>query len=269
VIEQVSPSDTYPKLTWCGEEYLIVHLGDRFDMTAVADALRLQKLVRETELAAAIVDSIPGWCSLLLRLDPFDPRTAEADSIILGAIELGSSEPIEFESRVITLPVYYGGPSGCDLEFVAEANNVSVGEAIDRLQEIQFAGMVSFTPGMANCMWLDQSRALSAPKYESPRTHTPVGTVGLGGSSIALYSVASPGGFQMVGCLAVPIYSAKPILAPFVESPTLLRSGDRLVLRSVSVEELDTLTEQVRDGDYEYRIDPGRCRVESGELTWT
>src|SRR5262249_56298784 len=94
----------------------------------------------------------------------------------------GAEREIELESRIVTLQTAYGGEDGSDLEFVADVNGLSVDDTVERLQAAQFAGMVSFSPGMANCMWMDSSHALTAPKYDSPRTTTPPGTVGLGGS---------------------------------------------------------------------------------------
>ena len=259
-----------PRISWCGEEYVSVRLADHVDMHTVADVLRLQQLVSESAVAAAVVAAVPGWSTLLLWLDPDRPEAGQEriESTLREATKSAAERVITFESRVLTLPTQYGGDAGPDLELVAKVNNLSVTETVECLQSPQFAGMVSFSPGMANCMWVDQARALTAPKYDSPRTYTPPGTVGLGGSSISLYSVASPGGFQMVGRLAVPIYQAKPTLPAFEDSPTLIRPGDRIVLQAVEAHEADSIAEQVYRGSYAYDIGPGACRVEGGALTW-
>lgn len=263
------PAPPEPSLVWCGESYLSVQLYENVDIWSVAGVLRLQRQLAESEIAAAIVATVPGWTTLLLWLDPDAADPAAIESAILRAAAARSGVQLEFESRVVTLPTLYGGESGPDLPFVAEVNGLSVDEAIACLQAPQFAGMVSFSPGMANCMWLDENLALTAPKYDSPRTTTPPGTVGLGGSSISLYSVATPGGFQMVGRVAAPIYQPQPTLAAFADSPTLLRPGDRIVLRAVDPDEYGAIRERVDRGDYRYAIAPGLCRIAAGELTWT
>jgi allophanate hydrolase subunit 1 len=122
--------------------------------------------------------------------------------------------------------------------------------------------MISFIPGQANCMWLEPELVLTAPKYTQPRTHTPEGTVGLGGSSIALYSVPSPGGFQMVGRMPVPTYSPHPTLPVFESSPILLRVGDRLRLKSIDRDEYDAIAQAVREGTYRYEIAESRLTVD-------
>jgi KipI family sensor histidine kinase inhibitor len=263
------PAPEGPRLSWCGESYVSVRLFTDVDIWSVAGVLRLQRQLAESGIADVIVAMVPGWTTLLLWLDADAADPAAVEDAIIGAARAGAQRDIEFESRIVTLPTVYGGDAGPDLEFVAEVNGLSVAGAVERLQAPQFAGMVSFSPGMANCMWVDGSRALSAPKYASPRTTTPPGTVGLGGSSISLYSVATPGGFQMVGQLAVPIYQPRPALPAFGHSPTLLRPGDRIVLAAVDPGAVTAITGQVARGTYRYAIEPGSCRVADGELTWT
>jgi urea carboxylase len=263
------PRPESPQLSWCGESYVTIRLFTDIDIWSVAGMLRLQQQLAESDIAHTIIAMVPGWTTLLLWLDADVADPAAIERAIASAAAAGAEREIEFESRIITLPTLYGGEGGPDLEFVADVNGLSVDETVERLQATQFAGMVSFSPGMANCMWMDSSHALTAPKYDSPRTTTPPGTVGLGGSSISLYSVATPGGFQMVGRLAVPIYQPRPTLPAFEDSPTLLRPGDRIVLRAIGLDELTAIGEEVARGSYRYAIEPGSCRVAGGELTWT
>jgi len=263
------PQPESPRFSWCGESYVTVHLFTDIDIWSVAGVLRLQQQLAESDIAHTIIAMVPGWTTLLLWLDADIADPAAVEQAIASAAVAGAGREIEFESRVVTLPTVYGGERGPDLEFVAGVNGLSIEDTVERLQATQFAGMVSFSPGMANCMWIDSSHALTAPKYDSPRTTTPPGTVGLGGSSISLYSVATPGGFQMVGRLAVPIYQPRPTLPAFEDSPTLLRPGDRIVLRAIGLDALAAISDGVAGGSYRYDIEPGSCRVADGELTWT
>ena len=118
-------------------------------------------------------------------------------------------------------------------------------------------------------MWLDEELALTVPKYETPRMHTPAESVVIGGSSMGIHALASPGGFQMVGRLAVPIYSPQPSNPAFEGNPALLRSGDRLVLPACSSEEFEGFRAASDAGAYEYEIRPGSVRTQEGEIVWT
>lgn len=221
----------------------------------------------ESELSPLIVETVPTWCSILIHYDLDKAGPAQFSSALVSFLDgVVETDAVTLKSRLVTLPVLYGGAAGPDLEFVARVNGLSTEEAVRRISTgTHFVGMISFIPGQANCMWLEPELVLSAAKYATPRTHTPEGTVGLGGSSIAIYSVPSPGGFQMVGRMPVPTYCPYPALPAFEESPILLRAGDRLRMRSVERDEYDDIAQSVREGRYRYDIEESVMTVSLAE----
>ncbi len=241
-------------------------LGDALELNTVLHVVDVDHRLNQSTLSGYIVETIPTWCSILIHFDielvgpiEFGERLDE----FMSSVEAAGS--VTFESRLVTLPVLYGGAVGPDLDLVAKSNGLSTAETVRRLsQGTHFVGMISFIPGQANCMWLQPEFVLTAPKYAQPRTYTPEGTVGLGGSSIALYSVPSPGGFQMVGRMPVPIYSPYPVLPAFESSPILLRVGDRLRLNSIERDEYDAILQSVREGTYRYQIDESTPSLDAG-----
>ena len=241
-------------------------LGDSVDLKTVLHVVDVDRRLLESELSRFIVETVPAWASILVHFDIDRIGSPEfGERLDRFMADLESIGPLTLDSRLVTLPVLYAGTMGPDLEVVAAANGLSTKETIQRLSAgTQFVGMISFIPGQANCMWLEPELMLTAPKYVHPRTYTPEGTVGLGGSSITIYSVPSPGGFQMVGRIPVPTYSPHPILQPFESSPILLRVGDRLRLRSIEHEEYDAIAQSVRDGAYRYEIEESRLTVDLG-----
>ena len=241
-------------------------LGESVDLKTVLHVVDVDRRLLESELSRFIVDTVPAWASILVHfdIDRIGPIEfgRQLDAFITN---LESSGSLILDSRLVTLPVSYGGLFGPDLKLVADANGLSIEDTIRRLAvATHFVGMISFIPGQANCMWLEPELVLSAPKYVRPRTYTPEGTVGLGGSSTTIYSVPSPGGFQMVGRMPVPTYSPHPILPAFESSPILLRVGDRLRLRSIERDEYDAIVQSVREGTYRYEIEESRLTVDVG-----
>jgi urea carboxylase len=241
-------------------------LGDSVDLKTVLRVVDVDRRLSESELSGYIVETTPTWASILIHFDIDRISPSEfGDRLDQFTAGVETSRPVTLDSRLVTLPVLYGGIVGPDLEFVAAANGLSTEETIRRLAVgTHFVGMISFIPGQANCMWLEPEHALTVSKYAQPRTYTPEGTVGLGGSSIAIYSVPSPGGFQMVGRMPVPTYSPHPILPAFETSPILLRVGDRLRLKSIAQEEYDAIAQAVREGTYRYEIEESTLTVDLG-----
>jgi KipI family sensor histidine kinase inhibitor len=200
------------------------------------------------------IETFPGWRSLLLHYDSMAIQTKDLISELENIVRQ-IPEVKEVPSRLIELPVKYGGRWGPDLAFVAKSNHIPPEEVVRIHSEtIHWVGMVGFTPGSPQLMQLKPSMLLSVPKYTSPRIYTPMGTVALGGSITAIYPVVSPGGYQMMGLTPVPIYDRFQSLSIFEKSPVLLRIGDRIKFVSVDVDEFDFIRQKVWECSYEYKI---------------
>ena len=75
-------------------------------------------------------------------------------------------------------------------------------------------------PGFAYMGGLDPQ--LATPRQDEPRLAIPAGSVGIGGEQTGIYPLASPGGWQLIGHTALPLFD------PAQNPPTLLRPGDRV-----------------------------------------
>jgi urea carboxylase len=113
---------------------------------------------------------------------------------------------------------------------------------------------VGFTPGCYFSIPLDMSKLLRAPKWRTPRDYTPARCLALAGFSTGAYPVASPGGYQLLGRLAVNIYEPQPRNAIFPEDGVLLTAGDRLQYRNVGPLEYDRIWSDVEAGRYDYEV---------------
>jgi urea carboxylase len=242
-----------PRYLYSGDQYLTIEIGDEMTLRANFKIIALDMAVKEAGIKG-FIETFPGWRSLLLSYDNLVIRTADLISELKTALD-EIPEVTEVPSRLIDLPVKYGGRWGPDLDFVAKSNDISP-EEVARIhsETIHWTGMVGFTPGSPQLMQLNPSMLLSVPKYVSPRIYTPKGTIALGGSITAIYPVVSPGGYQMMGITPVPIYDRYQSLSIFEKSPVLLRIGDRIRFVPVDADELDYIRQMVWEGSYEFKI---------------
>ncbi len=242
-----------PRYLFSGDQYLTVEIGDEMTLEANFRVIGLDQAIKQARIKGYI-ETFPGWRSLLLHYDSLVIRTKDLISELKKVADQ-IPQVKEVPSRLIELPVKYGGRWGPDLEFVAKSNNLPPAEAVRIHSEtIHWVGMVGFTPGSPQLMQLKPSLLLSVPKYTSPRIYTPQGTIALGGSITAIYPVVSPGGYQMMGLTPVPIYDRFQSLSIFEKSPVLLRIGDRIKFVAVDAEEFDYIRQKVWEGSYEYKI---------------
>ena len=98
---------------------------------------------------------------------------------------------------------------------------------------------LGFYPGLASLIALDPRCRLTAPKYNPPRTWTPKGTLGYGGSVTCLYPARTPGGYQIIGHSPVPVVDLEQRLRAFRDRLALLKPGDRVRFVPVGREEYD------------------------------
>lgn len=246
----------YPQTRYLnsGDQYLSIEIADEMSLRANFQVIGLDRAIKAAAIKG-VVETLPGWRSILLHYDA--TKISCADLVEeLKRVEQTMDQVEELPSRLIELPVKYGGQWGTDIEFVAKENGITVEEVIAIHSETtHWVGMVGFTPGSPQLMQLNPRQLLSVPKYQSPRLYTPIGTIALGGSITAYYPVVSPGGYQMIGLSPVPIFDRFQTLHVFEESPVLLKIGDRVRFRSiVDADEMDFIRQQVYEGSYQFQI---------------
>jgi len=246
----------YPETRYLfsGDQYLTVEIGDDMTLESNFKVLGLDLAIKAAKIPG-LEETLPGWRSILVH---FDSLVIDVDALVaaLREAEESAAGAEAVPSRLIELPVLYGGRYGPDLPYVAEANGLRSPEeaAARHAAALHWVGMVGFTPGSPQLKFLDETKRMSVPKYTRPRLYTPEGCIGLGGSITAIYPVVSPGGYQMIGLTPVPIYDRFQSLPDFEESPILLRLGDRVRFVPLTLEECDLIRQQVRECTYRISI---------------
>jgi len=119
----------------------------------------------------------------------------------------GASGSMTAIAQRIEVPVIYDGP---DLKAVAEATGLSEAEVIAIHSAPEYrVRMMGFTPGFPYLDGLDPR--LHLERKASPRDRIEPGAVAIGGSHAGIYSVASPGGWHLLGRTELPLF--RPELA--------------------------------------------------------
>lgn len=205
---------------------LAIHpLGEAALCCTLPPPVSLGQQQRIWQLAAALAGQAgvaaltPGMNNLTIGFDPLriDPATLEA------AVRAAWAEPAQARAlgRLVEIPVHYGGEAGPDLADVAAHCGLSPAEVVRRHTAAEYVVyFIGFQPGFAYLGGLDD--ALHTPRRAEPRTAVPAGSVGIGGAQTGIYPLATPGGWQLIGHTALPLFD------PAAEPPTLLAPGDRV-----------------------------------------
>lgn len=177
---------------------------------------------------AGCIEFVGGYDSVLLLFQHQASPGALRDW--LAGCDL-SGEMTDTEEIVQTIPVIY---DGVDLEDVARQTGMPVAEVIERHTAPVYAvRMMGFAPGFPYLDGLDP--ALHLPRKASPRDRIEPGSVAIGGPHAGIYSVASPGGWHLLGQTRFKLFDPDAARAATIRPKEvfLLSPGDRLRFQAV------------------------------------
>ncbi|MEP7134131.1 MAG: 5-oxoprolinase subunit PxpB [Chloroflexota bacterium] len=208
-----------PRITALGDSAVLIQLGEEIDVAINQRVHALAGLV-EASAIAGVVETVPAYATLLVHYDPLVLSFIQIKNILrekLTQIQENESR----KPRLVEVPVQYGGELGPDLELVASHLGLRIEDVIRiHSEKIYTVHMMGFTPGYPYMGKLDD--ALVMPRLETPRTRVPAGTVAIAGSQTGIYSIESPGGWNLIGWTLLKLFD------PNSDSPFLFAPGDEV-----------------------------------------
>ncbi|TVP80278.1 MAG: allophanate hydrolase subunit 1 [Puniceicoccaceae bacterium] len=188
-------------------------------------------------LPPACREFVIGYDSLLLVGQPsaLEPVACQLVERQRGrAVDASDTAPLKPTGAPIrNIPVSYVGP---DLVAVAAQCGLAVAEVICLHSEaIYTVHMMGFSPGFPYLEGLDPR--LHLPRRDSPRNQIRPGSVAIGGPHAGIYSVASPGGWHLLGHTELPLFNPQaaqtdPLDPLRIASIFTLKPGDRVRFRA-------------------------------------
>jgi KipI family sensor histidine kinase inhibitor len=211
-------------------------------------------------LIPGITDIIPGYVNLYIEFDGATVSRSSVHSWVKKYLQnLGATS----DAREVIVPTRYDGE---DLAWVAEQKILSVDEVIARhSQRSYYVYMLGFAPGQPLMGTLDET--LYLPRRSTPRKRVPANSVAIAVAQTCIYSLATPGGWHLLGTALKNIYD------PHRDEPFLFAAGDRVRFvpsdeqsNNAEIKSLELLPSEVRlpvfrveePGLLEILIDEGR-----------
>jgi KipI family sensor histidine kinase inhibitor len=200
-----------------GDRGLLLEFGDEIS-AEVNEKVRRMALAIQAETLEGVIEVVPTYRSLLVL---YNPLIVPLENLKrkLKQLEAGLKEISFPDSKLTRIPVLYGGTYGPDLGKVAEYVRLAVEEVIRlHCSKPYFIYMIGFMPGFPYMGELPE--ALVTPRLKTPRLIVPAGSVAIAQRQTGIYSMESPGGWQILGRTPVRLFH------PEREPPALLRMGD-------------------------------------------
>lgn len=218
-----------------GESAVVLEFGDTIS-EEVHLKVRAFSDYLETHPFEGMKEYVPAFTTVTVYFDPWimseegkDDLYVKVTTLLQGIIEevtVGEGKP----PRLVHVPVCYGDVYGPDLQFVATHNKITPEEVIRIHSGVEYrVYMIGFAPGFPYLGGMDAR--IAAPRKENPRTVTPRGSVGIAGLQTGIYSIETPGGWQLIGRTPISLFD------PGKESPVLLKAGDLVKFVPISSDE--------------------------------
>ncbi len=218
------------KILVCGDTGISVEFGDKIDPEINGMVLRLYELLRCGNYPG-ITDLNPTYRSLFIQYDPWVCSYERLAGIIEELIP-SLSAPVDAAARIIEVPACYGGGFGPDLAEVASFHGHSAEDVIGmHCAPLYRVYMIGFTPGFAYLGGLDER--LHTPRKGEPRKKVPAGSIGIADKQTGIYSIESPGGWQLIGRTPLKLFDLAR------KSPFLLEAGDLVRFMPISGDEFE------------------------------
>ncbi len=170
-------------------------------------------------------DVVPSYNAVTVHFDPrvMDRRAISAE---MNSLARTSTAVPEASSRLVEVPVTYGGEVGPDLAAVAEFARCAEAEVIRLHASTSYrVYMLGFLPGFTYLGPVDARIAM--PRLETPRLRVSAGSIGIAGTQTGIYPCDSPGGWRIIGRTALKLFD------PTRAEPFLLKAGDRVTFVAV------------------------------------
>lgn len=205
----------------------MIYFGTTIDPLISQEVQKAYLALKECAVEG-IFEVIPSYASLMVSYDVLKFDFKRACEVIETCIH--HAEEIKMrESKIITIPVYYGLEVGLDLELLSYEKKLGVEEIIAlHAKELYSVYAIGFAPGFA---YLGETDAqLATSRLANPRKVVPQGSVAIADRQSAVYPTQSPGGWKVIGKTPVAMFDAT------YEGLSLLHVGDRVRFNPISKE---------------------------------
>jgi KipI family sensor histidine kinase inhibitor len=172
--------------------------------------------LKANNLSNAILEFIPSYQSLTLIFEPVKIKRAQLKDQ-LNQLLSSPLELIELKPKQLDIPVCYAPQFSPDLDKVSDYCQLENQQIIElHSAPTYWVAMLGFLPGFAYLSGLNQS--LHCPRQKIPKLKVAPGSIAIGGSQTGIYSLPSPGGWNVIGRTPLTLFDLALEL-PFPLSP--------------------------------------------------
>ncbi|WP_153796379.1 5-oxoprolinase subunit PxpB [Foetidibacter luteolus] len=219
----------------CGDNAVTIELGDTINLETHQRVMALYQHIANNA-PEAVKDIIPAYTSVTVLYNMGQVKKQEPHSIYQHMCRILENllENCVWDRVVTTshmkIPVCYDVGIAPDIERMAEEKRLSVEEIIHiHSSPVYHVYMLGFLPGFAYMGTVDDR--IATARLARPRLMVEAGSVGIAGRQTGIYSLNSPGGWNIIGQTPVQMFDASK------KNTCYVNAGDTVSFVPISLEE--------------------------------
>jgi KipI family sensor histidine kinase inhibitor len=178
------------------------------------------------------VDLNPTYRSLFGQYRPWQCAFENLGLLVEEGLKVRDEGYVR-QADPVRIPVCYGGVYGPDMEEVSAFHGLTADQVIQLHSSPEYyVYMIGFTPGFPYLGGLDER--LFTPRKKEPRKMVSAGSVGIADRQTGIYSIDSPGGWQLIGKTPLRLFDQE------LQDPFLLSPGDFLQFVPITEDEYES-----------------------------
>lgn len=211
-----------------GDSAVLLTFGDQISKEVHLQIVSFVQEFKKLELLGVIA-IIPAYTTITIQYDFLQISYHELEDLLFS-IDYSLKE--ETHKNFIEIPVCYHDDFALDIQHLMEYTGLTKREIVAlHTSEDYLVYMLGFTPGFFYLGGMDSR--LFCPRKEEPRVKIDRGSVGIAGSQTGVYSVDSPGGWQLLGKTPFNLFDATS------DKVFPIKQGDYIRFKEISLEEFN------------------------------
>ena len=185
-----------------GDSAVLLTFGKEINLQVHQEIVSYVNALKEKRVFG-VLDVIPAYTSITVQ---YDFLILSFEELKCELKKLNYRHKIAAKPNLVEIPVCYHKSFAPDIEYLCAYTGLSNAELIEiHTSKDYLVYMLGFTPGFFYLGGMDAR--LFCPRKENPRLKIESGSVGIAGHQTGVYSLDSPGGWQLIGKTPVKIFN--------------------------------------------------------------
>ncbi len=233
----------FPKIKPFGEHAVLLEWQNEISHSVHSEVINFQHHINKA-FKNQIVETVPAYCSLAVYLKKKTGRDTFITTLNSGIVK---PESVQNKKRIIHIPVCYDLEFGVDLPEMTQQLKMPVDEIIKRHTAGEYpVYFLGFLPGFPYLGGLDP--ALAVKRKQTPKTLVQAGSVGIADNQTGVYTMDSPGGWNIIGRSPLHFFDVTK------NPPNRVQAGDWIRFFPISTAEFQEIEASDKKGDYVIKI---------------